>query len=136
MTPTIEINGRTDRGRHLVQVNNQAVYLTRVQFRILTVLALERARLDGTADGWVSGRELVYPHTNTGRYVDLLRDTITAGISGLGDWPIIKGTNRGMYRLCVEPEAISFPDIPTLVAIGELEITLRLRGPRRVKLPT
>ena len=128
----LDISGRKDGHRHLIQINDKAVYLTAALFKMLAILALERVRKNG--DGWVDTSELQQPATNAARYMHPLRKAINEGLNLIGDerWEVAEGDKAGHYRLLADPDKIAFSDLPALDAFGDHAITKRLRGPGRV----
>ncbi len=128
----LDICGRKDGHGYLIQINDNAIYLSAVPFKMLAVLALERKRKDG--DGWVETRELAHPPDNAARYMYPLRKAINDGLGWTGDerWIVAFGDKKGLYRLEIDPDAIEFTDLAALIAFEDHAITKRLRGPDRV----
>lgn len=128
----LDISGRKDGPRHLIQINDKAVYLTASLFKMLAILALERVRKNG--DGWVDTSELQHPAGNAARYMYPLREAINEGLGLTGDdrWEVAEGDKAGHYRLLAPPDKIEFSDLPALDSFGDHAITKRLRGPGRV----
>lgn len=128
----LDICGRKDGHGYLIQINDNAIYLSAVPFKMLAILALERVRKNG--DGWVETKELARPADNAARYMYPLREAINNGLGWAGDdrWIVAEGDKQGHYRLEVDPDAIDFTDIAALIAFEDHAITKRLRGPGRV----
>ena len=129
---TLDINGRKEGHGYLIQLNEFAMHLRAVPFKMLAILALERVRKDG--DGWVETRELAHPPDNAARYMYPLRKAIneTLGLSGDDKWIVAFGDKKGLYRLDMDPSMIKFTDLAALIAFEDHAITKRLRGPDRV----
>ncbi|MFQ5498636.1 MAG: DEAD/DEAH box helicase [Candidatus Zixiibacteriota bacterium] len=98
----IEIDGRMERERFLVRINDFPIRLTGKSFMYFTKLAWSRQCRDS---GWVF-KEDIEIGFNQARYLYRMKNEVNAATSG--SWSVFENNRLGYYRLSVDPSRIHF----------------------------
>lgn len=98
---SVEIDGRLEGERYLVNVNGFPVKLTGKSFKYFVKLAWSRLHRDS---GWVY-KEDIEIGFNQARYLYRMKNEVAAGLNF--SWSMIENNRLGYYRLNVDPSRIT-----------------------------